>query len=195
MRLKRGERGAVEDDRLDAERLELLGLGVRQILPPRAAVRLDPAAGAQKTGRAGVLCEFQVLRRRGEQERGHDLAGRGLSRLRRGPEIAPDRRGDRRQRAMAHMSAGIAVRRRPRDLAKRAREQIGENAFGLHDAAVAEARLARRLRQTVNQRHASAARLKRERRRDADNSGAKHDDVNSLRGHGAAAFLTRTRVA
>ena len=91
---------------------------------------------------------------------------------------------------MAHVGARIPVRRRPGDLAERAREQIGEDAFRLDDAAVAEARLARRLRQTVDQRDSSAARLKRERRRDADNSGAKHDDVDSMRGHGMAVFLT-----
>ena len=96
---------------------------------------------------------------------------------------------------MAHVGARIAVRGRPRNLAERAREQIGEDAFRLDDAAVAEARLARRLRQTVDERHGSAARLKRERRRDADNSGAKHDDVDSVRGHGTAVFLTgRARV-
>ena len=79
---------------------------------------------------------------------------------------------------MAHMGARIAVHGRPRDLTQRAREQIGEHAFGLHDAAVAEARLARRLGQTIDERDGSAAGLKRERRRDADNPGAKHDDVN-----------------
>ena len=79
---------------------------------------------------------------------------------------------------------------RARHLADRAREQIREHAFGLNDAAIAEARLARSLRQTVDEGHGSAARLKRERRRDADNSGAKHDDVDSIRGHGMAVSLT-----
>ena len=48
MRFEGDERGAVKDNRLDAEPLELLGLRVRQILSTRAAVGLDPAAGAQK---------------------------------------------------------------------------------------------------------------------------------------------------
>ena len=163
---------------------------MRQLLPARAAIGLDPAAGAQQPRRARVLRELQVLVRRGEQERGHDLAGRGLSRLRRGAEIAPDRRRDRRQRTMAHVGARIAVRGRPRDLADRAREQIREDAFRLDDAAVAEARLPRRFRQTVDERDSSAARLKRERRRDADDSGAKHNDVDRVRRHGMAVFLT-----
>ena len=96
---------------------------------------------------------------------------------------------------MAHVGARIAVRGRAGDLADRPREEIGEDAFRLDDAAVAEARLARRLGQTVDERDGSAARLKRERRRDADNSSAKHDDVDSVRGHGTGDFLTRTRVA
>ncbi len=91
---------------------------------------------------------------------------------------------------MAHVSARIAVDGRARHLADRAGEQIREHAFRLDDAAVAEARLARRLRQTVDEGHRPAARLKRKRRRDADNSGAKHDDVDSVRGHGMAVFLT-----
>ena len=91
---------------------------------------------------------------------------------------------------MAHVSARIAVHGRPRDLADRPREQVGKDAFGLDDAAVAEARLPRRLGQTVDKRYSPAARLKRERRRDADDSSAKHDDVDRVRGHGMAVFLT-----
>ena len=189
MRLKRGEPGAVEEDRLHSEPFELLGLGVRQILPVGAAIRFDPAAGAQKRGGAGVLSEPQVLAGRGGQERGHDLAGRFLSCLSRGLEIAPDRRRDRRQRAMADVGARIAVHGRPRDLAQRAREEIGEDPFALDDAAIAEAGLARRFRQTVDERDGSAARRKRERRRDADNSRAKHDGVDGVRGHRASSLL------
>ena len=96
---------------------------------------------------------------------------------------------------MAYVGARIAVHGRPRDVAQRAREQIGEHAFRLDDATVAEAGLARRFWQTVDQRDGSAARLKRERRRDADNSGPEHDGVNGLRGHGTAALLSRTRRA
>ena len=91
---------------------------------------------------------------------------------------------------MAHVSARIAVRGRPRNLADRAGEQIREDAFRLDDAAVAEARLPRCFRQTVDKRDSSAARLKRERRRDADDSGAKHNDVDRVRRHGMAVFLT-----
>src|SRR5271163_1868086 len=93
---------------------------------------------------------------------------------------------------MAHVSARIAVHGRPRNLADRPREQIREDAFRLDDAAVAEARLARRLRQTVDERYSSAARLERERRRDADDSSAKHDDIDSVRVHKAAVLLFRT---
>src|ERR1700722_16554046 len=109
MRLKRSERGAINKRRLHAERLELLGLGMRRVLPAGAPIGLDPATGPQKSRRARVLREFEVLRRSGEQERGHDLAGRRFSRWRRGLEIAPDRGRDRWQRAMAHMGARIAV--------------------------------------------------------------------------------------
>ena len=91
---------------------------------------------------------------------------------------------------MAHVSARIAVRRCPRDLADRPREQIREDAFRLDDAAVAEARLSRCFRQTVDKRDSSAARLERERRRDADDSGAKYNDVDRVRRHGMAVFLT-----
>ena len=91
------------------------------------------------------------------------------------------------------MGARIAIRRRPGDLTERAREEIREDAFGLDDAAVSKARLPRRLRQTIHQRDSSAARLKGKRRRDADNSGAEHDDVDSARGHGAAVFLPGSR--
>ena len=94
--------------------------------PARAAIGLDPAASAQKPGRARILRELQVLVGRGEQERGHDFASRCLPRLRRGSEIAPDRRRDRRQRVVAQMGARIAVDGRPRDVAWRPREQIRE---------------------------------------------------------------------
>ena len=93
------------------------------------------------------------------------------------------------------MGARIAVRRRPRDLAEGAREQIREDAFGLYDAAVAEARLARSFGQTVDERDTSAARLKRERRRDADNSGAKYDDVDCVARAWDGCFPVRTRFA
>ena len=66
MRLERRERGAVERDRLDAEWLELIGLGMRQLPPTRAAIGFDPAAGAQEPRGARVLRELQVLVRRGE---------------------------------------------------------------------------------------------------------------------------------
>jgi hypothetical protein len=91
---------------------------------------------------------------------------------------------------MAHVSARIAVRGRPRNLAERAGEQIREDAFRLDDAAVAEARLPRRLRQTVDKRYSSPARLERERRGDADYSSAKHNDVDRVRRHGMGVFLT-----
>ena len=91
---------------------------------------------------------------------------------------------------MAHVRARIAVHGRAGDLAERAGEQIREDAFGLHDAAVAEARLPRRLGQTVDQRDGSAARRKRERRRHPNDSSAKHDDVDRVRRHGMAVFLT-----
>ena len=91
---------------------------------------------------------------------------------------------------MADVSARIKVRGRSRNLADRAREQIRKDAFRLDDAAVAEARLPRRLRQTVDERHRPAPRLKRERRRNANNSSAKHDDVDRVRRHGMAVFLT-----
>ena len=90
---------------------------------------------------------------------------------------------------MAHVRARIAVRRRPRHLAERAGEEIREDAFRLDDAAIAEARLARRFRQTVDERHRPAPRLERERRRNANDSSAKHDDVNRVRRHGMAVFL------
>ena len=96
---------------------------------------------------------------------------------------------------MAHVGAGIAVRGRARDLADRAGEQVRKDALRLDDAAVAEARLPRRLRQAVDKRDRPAARLKRERRRYADDSGAKHDDVDRVRGHRAAVLLDWTRVA
>src|ERR1700677_413581 len=91
---------------------------------------------------------------------------------------------------MADVSARIAVRRRPRNLADRAGEEIREDAFRLDDAAVAEARLARRLRQTVDERHRPRPRLKRERRRNANNSSAKNDYVDRIRGHGKGVFFT-----
>ena len=59
------------------------------------------------------------------------------------------------------MGARIAVQRRPRDVGGRAREHIGDDSLGLDDAAIAEARLARRLGQSVDERDRSAARLKR----------------------------------
>ena len=96
---------------------------------------------------------------------------------------------------MADVGARIAIHRRPRDLAGRAREEIREDALCLNDAAVAEARFPRRLGQTVDERDGSAARGERKRRRDADDSGAKHDGVDSLRGHGAAVLLSRTAGA
>ncbi len=143
---------------------------VREILPPRAAIGFDPAAGAQKPGRARVLRELQVLGRRGEQERGHDLSGRRFSRLGRGQEVAPD--GTARSTPASHddMGARISVGRAARATSPdRPREQ-GSSAFSLNDAAVAEARLPRRLGQTVDERHGSAAGLKRERRRNAYDS-------------------------
>ena len=91
---------------------------------------------------------------------------------------------------MAHVSAWIAVHGRPRDLAERPREQIRKDTLRLDDAAVAKARLPCRLRQTVDERYSPATRLKRERRRDADDSSAKHDDVDRMRRHGMAVFLT-----
>jgi hypothetical protein len=91
---------------------------------------------------------------------------------------------------MAHVSARIAVRRRTGDLAEGPREQIREHAFGLDYAAVAKARLARSFGETVDESNTSAARLKRKRRRDADNSSAKYDDINCVRGHGMVVFLT-----
>ena len=97
---------------------------------------------------------------------------------------------------MAHVGARIPIRRRPRDVADRPGEQVWKDALSLDDAAVAKTGLARRLGQTVDERDGSAARLKRERRRDADNSGAKHDDVDRVRRHGAAVFLDlASRVA
>ena len=91
---------------------------------------------------------------------------------------------------MAHVSARIAVRRCPRNLADRPREQIRKDALRLDDAAVAKARLPCRFRQTVDERYSPATRLKRERRRDADDSSAKHDDIDRVRRHGMAVFLT-----
>ena len=90
---------------------------------------------------------------------------------------------------MADVGARIAVHGRPRDLAQRARKEIGEDPFALDNAAVAEAGLARSFGQTVDERDGSAARRKRERRRDADNSGAKHDGVDGVRGHRASSLL------
>ena len=91
---------------------------------------------------------------------------------------------------MTHVRARIAVRGRPSHLADRAGEQIREDAFRLNDAAVAEARLSGRLRQTVDKRDSPTARLERERRRDADYTGAKHNDVDRVRRHGMGVFLT-----
>ena len=96
---------------------------------------------------------------------------------------------------MADVGARIAVHGGPGDVAGRAREEIREDALRLNDAAVAEARFAGRLGETVDERDASAACRKRKRRGDADDSGAKHDGVDSLRGHAAAFSLSRTRVA
>ncbi len=87
---------------------------------------------------------------------------------------------------MTDVGAGIAVHGRPRDIVQGAREQIRKDAFGLDDAAVAEAGLARRLPEAVDDRDRPAARLERERGGDADYSGPEHDRVDSLRGHGAA---------
>ncbi len=58
---------------------------------------------------------------------------------------------------MTHVRARIAVRGRPRHLADRAGEQIREDALRLDDAAVAEARLPGRLRQTVDKRDSPTA--------------------------------------
>ena len=183
MRLERRERRAVEEDRLDAVRLQFLRILVGLILPARAAVRLDPAAAAHERVRAGGVRELQMLGARGGEQRGHDLGGRVLARRRRGLEIAHERGGDRGQRAIAHMGARLAVQRRPRDVGRRAREHIGDDSLGLDDAAIAEARLARDFRAAVDEGDRSAARLKRERRGDADDSGAEDDGVDSLRGH------------
>ena len=130
-----------------------------QIPPALAAIGLDPAALAQQRLGAGVPGELQMLAGGSGHERRHDRAGRELSRLRRGLEIAQKRRRDRGQRAIADVGARIAIHRRPGDVANRAREQIGEHALGLDDAAVSEAGLARRVGQAVDQRDGSAARL------------------------------------
>ena len=94
------------------------------------------------------------------------------------------------------MGARISICGRPRDVADRSGEQVRKDALRLDDAAVAETGLARRLGQTVDERDGSATRLNRERRRDADNSGAKHYDVDRVRRHGTAVFLDlASRVA
>ncbi len=84
---------------------------------------------------------------------------------------------------MADMGARIAVERGERDLGQVAREHIGEDRLALDDAGVAEARLARRLVQAIDDRDRPPARLKRERGRDADDPRAKHNHVDGSRRH------------
>ena len=99
--------------------LELLGLAMRELPPARAAIGLDPAAGAQQRRRRRRPERASDARRRRPNRSGAmTLPVASLSRLRRGLEIAQKRRRDRRQRAMADMGARIAVHRRPGDVAR-----------------------------------------------------------------------------
>ena len=128
--------------------------------------------------------ELEVLGAGGGEKRGHRARGRVLSRRRRGREITKDRRPDRGQRAIADISARIEIERPARDVDRRARKHVRHHCFGLDDPGVAEACLSRRLAMAVDERDPPAARLERERGRDADKSGAEHDCVDGLSGHG-----------
>ena len=161
MRLERGERGA---DRASPA-------GSRRALAPRPPSSPCPAPRAlrnaliqpprRRRASAPAACANSRCSAlaRGEK-RGHRLGGGVLTRRRRSREIAPDRRRDRRQRAVADIGARIEIERPARDLGRRARKHVGHDRFGLDDAGVAEARLARGLGMTVDERDRSAARLK-----------------------------------
>ena len=75
------------------------------------------------------------------------------------------------------MRARIAIERGLQDIARRARKRVGKDRLGLHDAAIAEAGLARDHAQPVDDDDRSPARLQMQRGGDADHAGAEDDDV------------------
>ena len=118
----------------------------------------------------------------------------GLPRfLRRGEEISPNPRSDRRQGAVANLHARIEIERGDGDFDRRAGKHVGENRLALHDAGVAEARLARHGPQAIDKRYGATARLHVQRRADADDSGAKDDDIGFRRGHAANLLVAGSR--
>ncbi len=183
MGLERLERGPVEQNRRDPVRLQFLDFLVHRLLAARAAPDLDPAGLAQQGAGPGRLGELAVLGARSPDQRRHRprrfvASGRGG-----GLEISPQRGRDRGKRAIADMGARVAVERGERDLGQVAREHVREDRLALDDAGVAEARLARRLVEAVDDRDRPPARLKRQRGRDADDPGAEHDHVDGSRRH------------
>ena len=185
VRLEREELIAGQRRADDAERFRLLDVLEREVLPTRSAEHLDPAAFAQQRARARRLGEGAML---GDAAQ-HQPARRhpdGKSRLlRRGEKIAPHPRRDRGQGGVPNLHPRIEVERGDGDLGGGARKHVGEERLALHDAGVAEARPAPCGPEPIDERHGAAARLRMQRRADADDSRSQDDDIGFRRGHAA----------
>jgi hypothetical protein len=181
MWLERGQRRPVEQHRLDAPGFQLLDVPVNGFFAAGAAPDLDPAGRAQERAGTGGFREPQVLGARCAHQRGHRLGGLALACRGRCRKVAPELGRDRGQRLVADMGAGIAVERCARDITGASRKEVRQDRLALDNAGIAEARLARCFAQAIDDGDASTARLKGERRGDADNPGAEHDHIDGLR--------------
>jgi hypothetical protein len=183
MRLKRQHRRKVQDIERDVVLGQCRRFRQHGFTPPRGPVRLDPAARSQQRPGARRPGERLVLAAAVEDQRPHRHRARQFARGRRFEKIAPEPGRDSRQCGIADVGARIAVHRAPDDFADVAGKRIGKDRFGLHDAGIAETGLAARLASAVDDDDAAPARLQMQRRADADEAGAKENDINSALRH------------